>query len=115
MSKDFGGMWLFLNRVYTFLFSKRHVLENDAFRFVMFFYEMPSSAEMLQRKAEYKEKERRRKHLEHEKARKERLRLIEEERIMQEERKKREFLQKENYRLEAERKLKEEQERERLN
>ena len=78
MSKGFGGMWLFLNLVYTFPFSKRHVLENDAFRFVMFFYEMPSSAEMLQRKAEYKEKERQRKRLEDEKAKKERFCLIEE-------------------------------------
>ena len=76
---------------------------------------MPSSTEMLQSKAEYKEKERQRKWLEHEKARKERLRLSEEERIMQEERKKREFFQKENHRLEAKRKLKEQQERERLN
>ena len=115
MSKDFGGMWLFLNLVYTYLFSKRHVLENDAFHFVMFFYEMACSAEMLQSKAKYKEKERRRKRLEHEKARKERLRLSEEEIIMQEERKKREFFQKENHRLEAERKLKGQQERERLN
>ena len=49
----------------------------------MFFYEMPSSTEMLQSKAEYKEKERQRKWLEHEKARKERLRLSEEEIIMQ--------------------------------
>ena len=78
MSKGFGGMWLFLNLVYTFPFSKRHVLENDAFRFVMFFYEMPSSAEMLQRKAEFKEKERQRKRLEDEKAKKERFCLIEE-------------------------------------
>ena len=115
MGKGFGGMWLFLSFVYTFLFSKRHVLENDAFRFVMLFYEMPSSAEMLQRKAEFKEKERQRKRLEHEKAKKERLCLIEEERIMQVERKKREFLEKENHGLEVELKLKEEKEIERLN
>ena len=70
--------------------------------------------EILKRKQEHEEQERLRQKQEHIRAEKERLRLLEEERQLDGERKRREFLEREQHRLEVEKKLREEREKERL-
>ncbi|XP_066928396.1 inner centromere protein A-like [Clytia hemisphaerica] len=70
--------------------------------------------EMMKRKMEYEEQERLKKKHQAEKDEKDRLKQLEKDKLLQEERKIRELEEKERHRQEVERKLKEERERERL-